>query len=52
MSTKLYVIVNFPIYDQFGAIWSRIPEAQSAKLTFSLIVTFYLTKTKAELKNL
>ena len=31
---------------------SRIPDAYSVKLTFSLTVTFYLTKLKTELKNL
>ena len=31
---------------------SRIPDAQSAKLTFSLIVTFYSTKSENRTKNL
>ena len=30
---------------------SRIPDAESAKLTFSLTVTFYLTKTKNRTKK-
>ena len=30
---------------------SRIPDAESAKLMFSLIVTFYLTKTKNRTKK-
>ena len=35
--------------EQFG---SRIPDAESVKFIFSLIVTFYLKKLKTELKNL
>ena len=31
---------------------NRIPDAWSIKLTFSLTITFYLTKLKTELKNL
>ena len=31
---------------------SRIPDAESVKLTFSLKITFYPTKTEKELKNL
>ena len=38
------VIVIFPIYGKFRAIWSRIPNVLSVKLTFSLTVTFYVTK--------
>ena len=37
------VVVFFPIYGQFQASGSRIPDRWSMKLTFSLIVTFYLT---------
>ena len=38
MSENCDVIAIFSIYDQFGAIWKRV------KLTFSLLVTFFLTK--------
>ena len=31
---------------------SRIPDTESAKVMFSLIVTFFLQKLKTELKNL
>ena len=41
----------FLIYGQFGAIWKPIPEAWSVKLTFSLIVPFYLTKTENKIKK-
>ena len=44
MSVNYDVIVIFPINVKFGATWK--PKAWSAKLTFSLIVTFYLTKTE------
>ena len=40
MSENCDVIVIFPIYGQFGAI------QKSVKLIFSLIVTFYPTKTE------
>ena len=49
MSKNYEVIVIFPIYGQFGAI--RIPNAQSVKLAFSLIVTFYLTEAESRSKN-
>ena len=42
----------FPIYGQFGATWK--PDSGrliSVKLIFSLIVTFYLTKTANETKK-
>ena len=42
MSKNCDVIVIFAIYGQFGAI--RKPD--TAKLMFSLKVTFYLTKTE------
>ena len=46
MSANCDVVVSFLIYNQFGAIWK--PDsgniACNVKLTFSLIVTFYLTK--------
>ena len=37
------LLLFFPISVKFGATWK--PNAWSAKLTFLLIVTFYLTKT-------
>ena len=45
MSENCDAIVIFLIYGQFGAIWN--PDAQSVKLIFSLIVTFYII-TKPE----
>ena len=41
MSVNCDVIINFQIYGQLGTI--RNP---SLNITFSLIVTFYLTKTE------
>ena len=35
-----------------GQSRSRIPDAQSVNLIFSLIVTFYLTKNETDLTNL
>ena len=53
MSTSCDVIVILLIYNQFGAIWK--PDSGSiacnVKLTFSLIVTFYLTKTENRTKK-
>ena len=40
------VIVNFPIYGQFGAIRKPV------NVPFSLIVTFYLTKTESRTKRI
>ena len=40
------VIVNFPIYGQFGAIRKPV------NVAFSLIVTFYLTKTESRTKRI
>ena len=45
MSANCDVIVIFPIYSPFEQSGSRIRDAWSVKLTFSLTVTFYLTKT-------
>ena len=45
MSSYYDVIVIFPIYSQFGSIWK--PDSGRiiyVKLTFSLKITFYLTK--------
>ena len=52
MSTNCEVIVIFPIYGQFGAIREPDSGCIVRKLTFSLIVTFFLQKLKTELKNL
>ena len=51
LSANFDVIVIFPIYGQSGAI--RRPHAgrMSVKLTFSLIATFYLTKTENRTKT-
>ena len=49
MSANCDVIVIFPIFDQFGAIWK--PDSGLVKVTFSLIVTFYLVKTENEAKK-
>ena len=40
------VIVNFPIYGQFGAIRKPV------NVVFSLIVTFSLTKTESRTKRI
>ena len=42
------VIVSFWIFGQFGA---RIPDMECAKVMFSVIVTFFLTKTENKTKN-
>ena len=48
-TSKKLTMTSFPFFqitanlEQSG---SRIPEVQSVKLMFSLIVTFYLTKTE------
>ena len=52
MSKNWDFIVIFPIYGQFGAIWKPGFLMRSLyKLAFSLIVTFYLTKTENRDKN-
>ena len=50
MSENCDIITIFWIFGQFGAVQSWIPDTESAKVMFSVIVTFCLTKT--ELKNL
>ena len=40
------VIVIFCIFGQFGAVRGRIPETEPAKVMFSAILTFFLTKTE------
>ena len=44
MTANYDVIVIFPIYGQFGAIWKL-------KLTILSTVTFYLTKTEIRTKD-
>ena len=44
MSANCDLIVIFQIYSQFEAI--RKPDSGRIELTFSLITTFYLTKTE------
>ena len=51
MSANCDVIIVFPIYGQFGAIRKPDSGRMSVKLTFSLIVTFYLTKTENRTKK-
>ena len=51
MSANCDVTVIFPIYGQFGVILKPDPQMQSVKLTSSLIVTFYLTKTGNKTKK-
>ena len=46
ISENCDVSAVFPIYSQFGAIESWIPDAWSVKFMFPLIVTFYLPKTE------
>ena len=44
-------IVSFSIYGKLEQSGSWIPDALSIKLIFSLIVTFYLTKTENRTKQ-
>ena len=46
MSKNCDVIVIFQFMANLEKSRSRIPDTESAKLMFSLIVTFYLTKTE------
>ena len=46
---SLYILGKTQLYFQFPDFWSipyKISDAQSVKLTFSLIATFYLTNTE------
>ena len=52
MSANCHVIVIFRSMAKLEHSGSQIPDAQSVKLTFSLVVTFYLTKTESRTKNL
>ena len=47
MSANYGVNIFFPIW----LICSRIPDAWSIKLTFSLTITFYLIKTESRAKK-
>ena len=51
MSENCNDILIFQIFGQFEAALKRIPEAQSVTLLFSLIVTFYLTRTENRTKK-
>ena len=46
-----YVIVIFSVYGKFGAIVKLDSGRIVCKLTFSLIATFYLTKTENRTKK-
>ena len=50
MSENLVVIAIFPIYSQFGAI-RKSKSGRIVNLIFSLIVTFYNTKTENRTKK-
>ena len=45
------VSVFFPIQGYLQSSGSRIPDAWSVKLNFSLTITFYITKTEARTKK-
>ena len=49
--SQIVTSLSFLIYGQFGATGSRIPYEESVKRTFSLIITFYLTKTEDRTKK-
>ena len=46
MSENCDLIAILPIYGQLEQFECRIPDIESIKHVFSLIVTFYLTKTE------
>ena len=48
MSVNCNVIVFFQFMANLKQSGSRIPNAKSVKLTFSLTVSFYLTKTEKQ----
>ena len=50
MSENREVIVFFLIFVQFRAVW-RIPDTESAEVTFSVTVAFCLTKTEKRTKK-
>ena len=46
------VLVIFPVYGQFGAIWKlNSGDAESVKLTFALRASLYLTKSENRTKK-
>ena len=49
MSANCDVIFIFLIYGEFGEMWK--PDSGRVKLTFSLTVTFYLTKMENRTKK-
>ena len=51
MSTNCDVIVIFPIYGQFGAIWKPDSGRMVRKTTFLLTVTLYVTKAENTTKK-
>ena len=51
MSKNYDVIAIFRKFGQFGATGGRIPETESAKVMFSVIGTFCLTKTENRAKK-
>ena len=51
MLANCNVIVIFPIYDQFGAIWKLDSGCIVCKTYILLTVTFYLTKTENRAKK-
>ena len=51
MSTNCDVVALFPIYDQLAVIRKLDSQRRSIKLTFSLTIIFYLTKTECKTKK-
>ena len=51
MSANCDLIATFPIYSQFAAIWKLDSGCTVCKLTFPLIVTYYLKETENRTKN-
>ena len=51
MSENCDVIVIFFIFGQFGAAAGRIPDRESVKVMFSVIVALCLTKTENKTKK-
>ena len=51
MSENYDVIVIFRIFGQFGAVRRRIPDKESAKVMFSVIATFFRTKSENRTKK-
>ena len=51
VSSNYDVIAFFPIYGLFAAIMEPYSKLMAYKLTFSLTITFYLTKTENRTKK-